>query len=155
MITINGTKAEPTDTYIAEKQKNVLSIKQVLASMQQNYDNVNLGKAQSLKNDDADDSNGMFNMLTNGKDKNELLMSLLPLLLSKNKTGIDSLSAGENDIMQNLLKSTRNPMLSKILELIPKFKNLSSKGTKKQEYVKPVNDSPKIDSFIKTSEYKI
>lgn len=155
MITINGTKAEPTDTYIAEKQKNVLSIKQVLASMQQNYDNVNLGKAQALKNDDTNNSNGMLNLLTSGKDKNELLMSLLPLLLSKNKTGIDSLSVGENDIMQNLLKNTNNPMLSKILEMIPKFKNLSSKKTKKQEEVKPVNDSPKIDSFIKTSEYKI
>ena len=86
-------------------------------------------------------------------DKSNLLLSVLPMILSKNKDK-GGMKNSQEVIMKELIKQTNNPRLAQIVELLPKILNknnnfgqvfTSSQTQKKEE--------PKIDSFKKTSEY--
>lgn len=76
-------------------------------------------------------------------DKSNLILSILPSLLSGNKT--HSLGKEQNILMKELLKNTHNPKLAKLFELLPKLTTAkaSTASAKRQN----VREEPSIDSF--------
>lgn len=151
MPTINGVKAEPTNKFKENIKTKNPSIKEVLERMQSNYDDINV-KTNSSQKTEEQTKESTTNPLNINLNKSDLLSSLLPMLLSNKTDNISNIfKNNKNNLLQSLLKTSNNPMLSKILELMPQLNKKiipkNEENSKKQ--------SPKIDSFIKTTEYDI
>lgn len=86
-------------------------------------------------------------------DKSNLLLSVLPMILSNNKSA-GGMKNGQEAILKELLKQTNNPRLSQFVQLLPKIldKNNNSNQTFTSTQTQK-KEEPKIDSFKKTSEY--
>ena len=88
-----------------------------------------------------------------GDDKSNLLLSVLPMILSKNKSA-GGIKNGQEAILKELLKQSNNPRLSQFVQLLPKIldkNNISNQTFSSTQAQK--KEEPKIDSFKKTSEY--
>ena len=151
MILINGVKVNKN----IEKSEQIKqsSINEILDKMQVNYNNMNYAKSNQsvdvMSSKAEAQSEQPVNTL-NASDSN-LLMSLLPILLNQSKeNSAETLKNQQNELLHSLIKNLNNPMLEKVLELLPK---LTKKSVKKVEAESTKKDEPKIDSFVKTSEY--
>ena len=165
MIKINGTPANALQQQKQEKLAPTLS--QILDRMESNYNYINYANTQSLnlsekqegnKKNVQNDLDFAYNKTSpngdtvsaqNFDDKNSVLLSILPSLLNK--------SSGEkekNILIGELLKNSKNPTLAKLMEVLPKLTNINKAKTSVQQQALPVHQQPKIDSFIKTDDYK-
>lgn len=137
MVKINGIEAEP----VLDKQnmKNLTpSINEVLERMDNNFKQKTAVNNVSTMNAYSNEQNS-----NNGLDGN-LLMSILPLMISNKSKG----KGFDNPIFKEIIKKTNNPMLQKFFEILPKLKVATAvKEESKKEEVK-------IDSYVKTDEYK-
>ena len=164
MVKINGVKASGIDENSMHEIKP--SINQILERMDSNYRDIQ-SRAQSMQNQNFGtsifqgfqssnqnsekvstlntDANTSLSTLGDGN----LLLTLLPALLSgKDKKNI---LAFDNPIFKEILKKSNNPMLQKILEILPMIsKNKTSKQSEKKDDVK---QETKIDSYVKTDDY--
>jgi hypothetical protein len=157
MVIINGVKTETVSDYeLSQKAQKKPSINEILDKMQNNYDSINGAQnvstsAQSLgENNTAQDVSAMGGIFGASDDKNNLLMSLLPLIISgKGKNSASFIQSQQQQLVKQLIKSANNPLLEKFFELLPKFKQ----NAKTSETVETKKEEPKIDSFVKTDEY--
>ena len=151
MILINGVKVNKN----IEKSEQIKqsSINEILDKMQVNYNNMNYAKSNQsvdIMSSKAEVQSEQPVNALNASDSN-LLMSLLPILLNQSKeSSAETLKNQQNELLHSLIKNLNNPMLEKVLELLPK---LTKKRVKKVEAESTKKDEPKIDSFVKTSEY--
>lgn len=165
MIKINGT---PANALQQKKQENLApTLSQILDRMENNYNYINFANTQSLNlgekqegikknvqnNFDFADNKTTPNSDTvstqNFDDKNSILLSVLPSLLNK--------SSGEkekNILIGELLKNSKNPTLAKLMDVLPKLTSVNKAKASVQQQVLPAHQQPKIDSFIKTDDYK-
>jgi len=178
MVKINGVKA--TNSFETQKQKDIKpSINEILSRMETNYQNVHNVKSENYNstpksninnsNISADifneseqntspASQGLFsNILGNvdggiGNADNNLLLSILPMMLTKNK-GANTLKNSQNMIFKEILKNSKNSRLKQIAELLPKImQNNSPQMFNTETEIKTIEN--KIDTFKKTDEYE-
>ncbi|MGN1221880.1 MAG: hypothetical protein ACI4TT_01435 [Christensenellales bacterium] len=151
MILINGVKVN--NSIEKNEQIKQSSINEILDKMQVNYNNMNYAKSNQsvdIMSSKAEAQSEQPVNTLNASDSN-LLMSLLPILLNQSKeNSAETLKNQQNELLHSLIKNLNNPMLEKVLELLPK---LTKKSVKKVETESTKKDEPKIDSFVKTSEY--
>ena len=88
-------------------------------------------------------------------DKNNLLLSILPTLLSQNKSP-KNLNKQKEMLIGELLKNSSNPMLSKLFKLLPQLANKTDvlKNEENSKESAPQKTEPKIDSFRKTVDFE-
>lgn len=148
MVTINGVKATDSQS-VSQKKENAPSINQVLDNMQKNYDNINYGAKVGIAEQKTPTPNGqiggILGMLGNG---NDMLVSLMSMLMAgKNKGTKNFMKAQQQNLIKMLLKNSNNPMLEKILSIMPQnnFTGESQNQT--------IQQFPQIDTYIKTSDY--
>ena len=89
------------------------------------------------------------------EDKSNLLLSILPAMLSQNKSP-KTMDKQKDILINELLKNSGNPMLAKLFKLLPQ---LSTKGVLQNVAEAESNSNtqkqePKIDSFKKTDDYQ-
>ena len=87
----------------------------------------------------------------NAGDKDSLIMSILPMLLSKNNDKVSTSSFDSNKLLEILLKDNPDPMIKKLLELMPL---LTKKSSPAQTESNKKSENTKISSFVKTDDYK-
>jgi len=149
MVTINGVKATDSQS-VSQKKENAPSINQVLDNMQKNYDNINYGAKVGIAEQKTPTSNGqnmggILGMLGGG---NDMLVSLMSMMMAgKNKGTKSFMKAQQQNLIKMLLKNSNNPMLEKILSIMPQ--NNFSGESKNQN----IQQFPQIDTYIKTSDY--
>ena len=86
-------------------------------------------------------------------NNNNLLLSVLPMLLSNNKSGL-GMKNSQDIIFKELLKTSSNPRLVKMLEILPKMMNKNSfDASTNEQSEESKKNAPKIDAFTKTTEY--
>ena len=171
MVKINGVKA--ANTLELESQK-VSALNQILDKMESNFEyiNSNTNKKQNFEyqkysnekygnqsfdvdgNQNQNISNNSYSSNTFQGDKSNLIMSVLPALLSKNK-GANFLFDEKNILIKELLKNSKNPMINKLFELMPKLANKNISSSQSIETEKAQKKLPAIDSFVKTEDYDI
>ena len=170
MIKINGVKARNN---FELKKQNIIkpTIKEILDRMENNYQNINNVDSQNFnynkeiknQNESAKSNTNVLNSLSNMFNPNKntytpseniggdnLILSILPMLLSKNKN-TNSLKNTENLIFKEILKNSNNPKLMQLAELLPKILNKKSIETETTE--QEVKDIPNIESYTKTTEF--
>ena len=149
MVLINGVKIDSKDERKEDLQKKP-SINEILEKMQSNYNKINSVVVQSndFTKNYEEDSQKTSTMGLSGGDNN-LLLTLLPMLLNKSGDGTAILQKEQNEIFHTLLKNLNNPLLEKLFELLPNFK----KPRKKAETSTTKKEDPKIESFVKTEDY--
>ena len=165
MIKINGT---PANALQQKKQENLTpTLNQILDRMENNYNYVNSASAQSANNSEPQQASKTalqksFDYANNSAipnnesvsaqgfdDKSNVLLSILPSLLDK--------SSGEkekNILIGELLKNSKNPTLAKLIEVLPKLTSINKAKASIQQQILPTREQPKIDSFVKTDDYK-
>ena len=165
MIKINGVKA----TSVMETQKEITpSINQILDKMENNFEARKVDYSQNNLNnifdgsqniDNSQNTNqysqkvnslGSFNALQNG-DNSNLLLSILPMMLSKDKTS--AFKKSQNEIMKQMLKKINNPMLAKLFELMPKLAKATSAETQNAN-VETNKKEKNIDEFVKAEDFQ-
>ena len=148
MIKINGVTAKPTDESISEVKP---SINEVLERMNNNYEarQVHIQKSEQTANyentfteQNGSNSNSLFG--------NDLLLSLLPMLISNKKANILS---SDSPIFKELLKKINNPMLQKIFEMLPNMFKKEAKAQSNSSETENKATKKDIDSFVKTDDY--
>lgn len=137
MILINGVKITNADKQIEDLKKP--SINEILDKMQVNYNNINFENNKSVNIEKHEEQK------VNNNDNN-LLLTLLPLLLNNKGDSAEILKTQQNELLHGLIKNLNNPLLEKIIDILPK---LNKKPIKTEEK----NEKPKIESYIKTDEY--
>lgn len=159
MVKINGVEAVSTKSL---KKSNVQpSLNEILDRLEkQNFNAINNIKAQSQLSDfdssentkTANTSNENINIVEglSLNNSDNLLLSVLPSLLSMNKSNL-GIKNSKDMIFKQMLKNTNNPRLAQIIELIPKL--MKPQSTNSQEISGTITDIPKIDSFVKTDDY--
>lgn len=148
MVTINGVKATDSQS-VSQKKENAPSINQVLDNMQKNYDNINydakVGIAEQKTPPPNGQMGGILGMLGGG---NDMLVSLMSMMMAgKNKGTKNFMKAQQQNLIKMLLKNSNNPMLEKILSIMPQ--NNFTGESKNQT----IQQFPQIDTYIKTSDY--
>lgn len=151
MTLINGVKIESNNASSQNSQRQP-TMNEVLNRMQNNYDNINSRNISTENtNDSSTNNNEVTNILgTAGGGKDSLIKSLLPMLMSANKTN-ESPAIDSNKLIDMIVKNTNNPNISKLLELMPL---ISKNKTKTQSKEDSTTEKPKINSFVKTDDYK-
>ena len=144
MVKINGVKATSTT-----EVKNVSpSINEVLDRMDNNFQARQIDYDKKVDNENKVDA---FGFASNTDENSNLLLSILPLLLSKDKKSF-SLKNSQNEIIKLFLKKSNNPMLLKIFELLPKISNLNKTEIHTQN-TESAQNNKSIDDFVKTDDY--
>ena len=165
MVKINGVKA--TNTFEAESKK-ISALNQILDKMESNYEDINskANKKQNVEqqrynNSNFDKNQSDDNVTTQSyssnmfsSDKSGLIMSVLPALLSNNK-GAKNLFDEKNILIKELLKYSKNPMINRLFELMPKLANKNTSVSQTMEAEETQKKLPAIDSFVKTDDYNI
>lgn len=161
MVKINGIKA--TETSSIEKEISP-SINEILDRMENNFEarKVDYSKSGTTGIFDGFDNPNNVNTYNKvntlwsngttqtGNDSSNLLLNILPMLLSKDKNSYFKNS--QNEIIKQLLKKTNNPMLLKLFELMPKLakeKNTETENTKAE-----TKKEKNIDDFVKAEDYQ-
>ena len=172
MIKINGVKVESYDDSKSAKKP---TLNQILDNMENNYRAKNYGYIENQsqnKNANFDDSlspqknqnsnNSIFENLNienqkvesqsfdNGQNS-DLLFSILPMLLSKNKTA-STMKTTQNKLFETLIKNSNNPRLAKLAQLLPKILNNNPLTQTLSNTPAEDKNEPKIDSFKKVEE---
>ncbi len=161
MIKINGVKASIMNDE-TEKLNTTPSINQILERMDNNYQarNVNINQMSNFQNLNSqnihnqnvsiqlNEQNANFGNLFDG---NSIFSVLLPILLTGNKKV--NLLGSDSPILKEILKRTNNPMIQKILELLPKL-NENKKNETKTDSHKEKKQEAKIDSYVRTDEFE-
>ena len=180
MVKINGVNAtnnfelkkqnsaKPTIKEILDRMEN--NYQNIYSVDTQNFSNKENTKNKFDELHKADTSNtgtssnaNILSSLTNmlGENKNinlpkenlgndNLLLSILPMLLSKNKNA-STLKTSENILFKQILKNSNNPRLMQIAELLPK---IISKKNIEAETTEEVDNTPTIESYTKTVDFQ-
>ena len=155
MVKINGVEA--TSTISLKNREATPSLNDIFDRLEKNsFDVINNIKTQSATDElssqknNSSPSSELANILGVSDEKNNLLFSILPTLLSKNKT--NAFKDSQNILFKEIIKSSNNPKLSQLMELLPKlFSKKSSSSVIESTNV--IHTQPKIDSYIKTDDY--
>jgi len=150
MVTINGVKAQNLQALNEETTKKP-TMNEVLSRMQANFDQ--LSNTNQPAQNEQNFSNNEKNVNTQSKSpldnissmfqgENSILLSLLPMLLSKDKS--QSQNIGQ-EIMMKMLANSGNTMLSKIVGMLPKINKKNSIQNTEQN----ITEASKIDAFAK------
>lgn len=148
MAIVNGKKIEVQDTNNQSKQP---SINEILDRMQNNYDTINVSSSNFSNTNKKQTENSNVTSTANAGDKDSLIMSILPMLLSKNNDKVSTSSFDSNKLLEILLKDNPDPMIKKLLELMPL---LTKKSSPAQTESNKKSENTKISSFVKTDDYK-
>ena len=153
MVKINGVVA--TNTISLNDRKSKPSLNEIFNKLEKNsFDAINNIQSNSVKVESKRDDLS-FNPIAElsnifGDDeKNNLLLSILPTMLSKNKT-LTGFKNSQTTLFKELLKNSNNPKLLQFAELLPKLMSKTSVSDMAQSQQK---NEPKIDSFVKTDDY--
>lgn len=165
MVKINGVKANET----SQMEKVVLpSMNEVLDRMENNFESRKIDYSKSGSNNffgdfDIKKNNqnlngdnqkvntlGSFDMSQNSSDNSSFLLTVLPMLFSKDKN--INFKNAQNEIIKNLLKKTNNPLLIKIFELMPKLEKMTN--TEKKTTTFEEKKEKNIDDFVKAEDYQ-
>lgn len=166
MVKINGVKAKLTNEEILKKNSSP-TMNQILDKMENNFHdiearaqntqsaNFSANPFQGIQNENVNDAVNTMNTSQNASGSilgdNNILLTLLPLLSSgKDKV---NLFGADSPILKEIIKKTNNPMLQKILELIPAL--TKPKVSKQNEEKLEEKNQTKIDSYIKTDDYNV
>ena len=145
MIKINGIKASILNDE-TERLNSQPSINQVLDKMENNFVARNTNqKTTNLQNVSVQTFANEQNQNGNIFDENNLLLTLLPLLLGNKSNKLDG-----DFLINQLLKKSNNPRLQKILDILSKISNI--KKTKESDDKKVEKKENKIDSFVRTDD---
>ena len=145
MIKINGIKASILNDE-TERLNSQPSINQVLDKMENNFVARNTNqKTTNLQNVSVQTFANEQNQNGNIFDENNLLLTLLPLLLGNKSNKLDG-----DFLINQLLKKSNNPRLQKILDILSKISNI--KKTKESDDKKVEKKEIKIDSFVRTDD---
>lgn len=163
MVKINGVNIANTQE---QKREHTPTINQILDMMENNYQSIN--NKQNNGRDFGGQTQGTSNQsyLQNYvatpqstekagvEDKSNLLMSILPAMLSQNKAS-NGLSKQKDMLVKELLKNTQNPMLGKLFQLLPQLtsKNGLTSSQNSESPAEAKKEVPKIDTFKKTDDY--
>ena len=153
MVTINGVKAQNLQATQNDDKKPTMNA--ILSKMQENYDQLTYSSqnSQTKVSNQSQNSNqtnqttsqniNIENFTSMFQGENGILFELLPLLLSKDKSKLSQ------EFMTKMLAKSGNPMLSKLIAMLPKV-NKNPIQSQTQKVDEPY--SPKIDDFVKTEE---
>ena len=168
MVKINGIEAKnnneafedikPSIKEIIERMDNNYHARQ-LSTMNTQYNNSILKQTAASENlndspsfSDNDFENNTYQ--NNSNDNSNLLLSLIPLLFTKDKNNLPNFKNGAQIILKEILKKTNNPLLTKILEILPKISNKDTENSSSTQKHETKEDNKKIDDFVKTDEYQ-
>ena len=145
MIKINGIKASILNDE-TEKFNSTPSINEILDRMENNFvarnSNQKVEKLDDVNSQNIFQNNSNFFDNKNIFGENNLMFDLLPLLLTSKTKKIDS-----SVLIKHILKKSSNPMLQKIVDILPKIAE-SQKSKDDENEKKEV----KIDSFVRTND---
>ena len=143
MIKINGIEANILNEE-TEKINSTPSINEILDRMENNFVARNsISKNTPAQNVNIQNFVAEQNQSENNFEDSNLIWTLLPMLIG----GKQKLDA--NFLIQQIIKKSNNPTLSKILQILPK---LTSSQKSKDENKKEEKEEVKIDSLVRTDE---
>ena len=143
MIKINGIEANILNEE-TEKINSTPSINEILDRMENNFVARNsISKNTPAQNVNIQNFVAEQNQSENNFEDSNLIWTLLPMLIG----GKQKLDA--NFLIQQIIKKSNNPTLSKILQILPK---LTSSQKSKDENKKVEKEEVKIDSLVRTDE---
>ena len=120
-----------------------------------NYENQNNTNSNLFSNlignlTQNDNTTSAMSFDENQTENNNLLMSVLPLMLNNKGKNIKN---SQELIFKEMIKNSNNPRLAQLVKLLPKLMNNNKPSFTVVQETQQKKEEPKIDSFTKTNDY--
>ena len=120
-----------------------------------NYENQNNTNSNLFSNlignlTQNDNTTSAMSFNENQTENNNLLMSVLPLMLNNKGKNIKN---SQELIFKEMIKNSNNPRLAQLVKLLPKLMNNNKPNFTEVQETLQKKEEPKIDSFTKTNDY--